>query len=146
MRWRVLAIGKPKLAFARSGIEEYAGRLQSFAPLKFDYLKAGTQAAESAALMERSHGAFRIVLDERGEHITSRELARKLEQWEQRSVKEAAVIIGGADGHTPELRGSADWLWSLSHLTLQHELALVVALEQIYRAYSIKAGLPYHRD
>ncbi|HEX8311917.1 MAG TPA: 23S rRNA (pseudouridine(1915)-N(3))-methyltransferase RlmH [Chthoniobacteraceae bacterium] len=142
----MLAIGKPKLDFARSGIEEYAGRLQSFAPLKLEYLKSGTQFAESAGLAERSQGSFRIVLDERGEHPTSRELARKLDQWEQRSVKEAALIIGGADGHTRELRDSADWLWSLSHLTLQHELALVVALEQIYRAYSIKAGLPYHRD
>jgi 23S rRNA (pseudouridine1915-N3)-methyltransferase len=75
-----------------------------------------------------------------------RDLAAKLAAWEQRSVKEAAVIIGGADGHTEELRASADWLWSLSKLTLQHELALLICLEQIYRACTIKAGLPYHRN
>lgn len=146
MRWRILAIGKPKLDFARAGIDDYAARLQPFASVKLEYLKAGAQTDESAALSERSKGAFRVVLDERGEHITSRELARRIDAWELRSVKEAAVIIGGADGHSEALRQSADWLWSLSRLTLQHELALVVALEQVYRAYTIKAGLPYHRD
>jgi 23S rRNA (pseudouridine1915-N3)-methyltransferase len=73
-------------------------------------------------------------------------LATRLNQWEQRSLKGVAVLLGGADGHTEELRASADWVWSLSQLTLQHELATVVALEQIYRAYTLKAGLPYHRD
>jgi 23S rRNA (pseudouridine1915-N3)-methyltransferase len=55
------------------------------------------------------------------------------------------LIIGGAEGHAPPLRDGADWLWALSRLTLQHELALVFALEQLYRAYTINAGLPYHR-
>jgi 23S rRNA (pseudouridine1915-N3)-methyltransferase len=86
------------------------------------------------------------VLDERGAQFTSREFAGKIREWEQRSVKNVALIIGGADGHTDELRSAADLLWSLGRLTLQHELALVVLLEQIYRAYSINAGAPYHRD
>ena len=90
---------------------------------------------------------LRIVLDERGEQVTSRALAGRLSAWEQSgTVKGVAVLIGGADGHTEELRSSADWLWSLSKLTLQHEMALLLVLEQLYRAYTIKAGTPYHRD
>jgi 23S rRNA (pseudouridine1915-N3)-methyltransferase len=146
MRWHILAIGKPKLDFARLGIDEYASRMEPFAPLRIDYLKAGSREEESRGLLERSEGMFRIVLDERGDHVTSRELAKKIDAWEQRGPRDFALVIGGADGHTEELRKTAGWTWSLSKLTLQHELALVVVLEQIYRAYSIKAGLPYHRD
>jgi 23S rRNA (pseudouridine1915-N3)-methyltransferase len=146
MRWNIFAIGKPKLDFARIGIEEYAGRLKPFAPVRLEYLKSGTQAEESRALLERSEGMWRVVLDERGDPVSSRELVKKIEAWEQRGPRDFAVLIGGADGHTEELRKAANWTWSLSKLTLQHELALVVTLEQIYRAYTIKGGLPYHRD
>jgi 23S rRNA (pseudouridine1915-N3)-methyltransferase len=146
MRWHILAIGKPRLEFARLGIEEYAARLKPFAPTKVEFVRASGRDAESAALLERSRGMFRIVMDERGEHIDSRALAKKLAAWEQSGPRDIALLVGGADGHTDELRKSAGWTWSLSRLTLQHELALVVALEQLYRAYTIKAGLPYHRD
>lgn len=147
MQIRILAIGKPKLAFAKAGVEEYAGRLRPWVGLQTDYLKAGTRESESALLLERSHGTLRVVLDERGEQLGSRALSGKISNWEQTgSVKCVSVIIGGADGHTQALRESADWLWSLSKLTLQHEMALLLVLEQLYRAYSIKAGTPYHRD
>lgn len=146
MNWFIFAIGKPKLGFARAGVEEYAGRLRGFAPVTLDYLKASTREAESALLLQRSEGMLRIVLDERGEELTSRALAGKIDAWEQSNVKAAAILIGGADGHTEALRKAAGWSWSLSRLTLQHELALVVLYEQIYRAYTIKGGLPYHRD
>ena len=146
MNWFIFAIGKPKLGFARAGVEEYAGRLRGFAPVTLEYLKASTREAESALLLARSEGMFRIVLDERGAEPGSRALAGKIAAWEQESVKSAAVLIGGADGHTDLLRSAAGWTWALSKLTLQHELALVVLYEQLYRAYTIKAGLPYHRD
>ncbi len=147
MQWHLFAIGKPKLGFARAGVEEYAGRMRPFAPLKIEYLKAGpTRDAEAARLLERSEGMLRIVLDERGEEPTSRAFAAKVSAWEQEGVKAVALLIGGADGHPEAVRRAARWQWALSRLTLQHELALVVLLEQLYRAYSIKAGLPYHRD
>ena len=147
MQVKVFAIGKPKLAFAKSGIEEYAGRLRPWTSFQIDYLKSGTRESESTALLERSAGLFRIVLDERGEQLTSRALAGRFSAWEQSgSVKGIAVLIGGADGHTEGLRRAADWQWSLSQLTLQHEMALLLVLEQVYRAYTIKAGTPYHRD
>lgn len=147
MHLQLLVIGKPKLAFAKAGVEEYQGRLRPWVSCELSYLKAGTRETESAALLSRSEGLLRVVLDERGEQVTSRALASKISNWEQTgSVKGVAIVIGGADGHTEELRRSAGWLWSLSRLTLQHEMALLLVLEQLYRAYTIKAGTPYHRD
>lgn len=146
MQWHILAIGKPKLGFAREGVEEYTRRLGPMAQVKVEYLKAASPAEESAALLRRSEGMYRIILDERGEQVTSRELAGRVDGWEQGRHKAVALLIGGAEGHGEELRGQANWLWSLGRLTLQHEMALVLVLEQIYRAYSIKGGLPYHRD
>ncbi len=146
MRWQVFAIGKPRLDYAKLGIDDYVGRMRPFAPVQMNYLKATTQAGEGLALVERSKGMFRIVLDERGEEVTSRAFAKKISDLEMHGKRDIAIIIGGADGHTDEVRQAAGWLWSLSKLTLQHELALVVAMEQLYRAYTIKSGLPYHRD
>jgi 23S rRNA (pseudouridine1915-N3)-methyltransferase len=147
MHLRVLAIGKPKLAFAKSGVEEYIHRLRPMVQLRLDFLKGGTAEAESETLLERSTGTFRVVLDERGEQISSRNLAARMTRWEQTpGVKEVCFLLGGADGHTDMLRTQSNWLWSLSTLTLQHEMALLLVLEQIYRAYSLKSGSPYHRD
>ena len=146
MRLQILTIGKPKLGYARAGVEEYVERLRGSGGVTITELKVGTQAQESAALLERSEGMLRVVLDERGEQVASREFAAKLSRWELNRVKGVAFLIGGANGHTEELRRRADWRWSLSKLTLQHELALVVLLEQLYRARSINAGAPYHRD
>jgi 23S rRNA (pseudouridine1915-N3)-methyltransferase len=146
MRWHIFAIGKPKLDFAKLGIEEYAARLKPFVEVRFEYLKGSTQAQESFALIERTKAMFRVVLDERGAEVSSRAFASRITEWETHSKRDFALIIGGADGHTEELRAAAGWTWALSRLTLQHELALVVALEQLYRAYTIKSGMPYHRD
>jgi len=96
--------------------------------------------------LDRSEGMFRVALDERGAEIGSRALAQRISEWEMTAKRDVALLIGGADGHTAEVRQAAGWVWSLSQLTLQHELALVVLLEQLYRAYTIKAGTPYHRD
>jgi len=146
MRWHIIAIGKPKLQFAKLGIEEYAERLKPFAPVAMHYLKAASPESESLALLDRSKGMLRVVLDERGAEVSSRDLAHKITAWEMQGPRDFALLVGGAEGHTEALRQAAGWTWSLSKLTLQHEMALVVALEQIYRAYTIKAGLPYHRD
>ena len=146
MRVQIFTIGKPKLAFARAGVEEYLGRLRGSGGIEIVELKPGPREVESAALLERSAGAFRVALDERGDQITSRELAAKFASWELARIKALAFLIGGADGHTDALRQRADWRWSLSRLTLQQELALVILLEQIYRARAINAGAPYHRD
>jgi 23S rRNA (pseudouridine1915-N3)-methyltransferase len=147
MRWHVFAVGKPKLEFARLAIAEYATRLKVYASCEIEFVKASSRRGdESLALLARSEGMFRIVLDESGELLTSRLLAARINGWEQGNQRDAALLVGGSDGHSDAVRSAAGWLWSLSPLTLQHELALVIALEQLYRAYTIKAGAPYHRS
>ena len=146
MNWHIFAIGKPKLSFARDGIEEYAKRLRAIADVTIEYVKPAAGEEETTTLLRRSAGMYRVALDERGEQCSSRELAQRVGQWEQDRVKSIALLIGGADGHSQAMRDQADWLWSLGRLTFQHELALVMVLEQVYRAYTIKGGLPYHRD
>ena len=87
------------------------------------------------------------MLDERGERFTTRAFADRLEALARRGdVKCAAFLIGAADGHNDQLRKEADLLLTLSPFTLQHELALLVLLEQLYRVASLKSGSPYHRD
>lgn len=142
----IFTIGKPKLSYARAGVDEYLARMGQWGGVKWEQLKSGTREQESATLLARSEGLFRVVLDERGAMVTSKALAQKISDWELRSVKGVAFLIGGSDGHTEELRKKADWLWSLTSLTLQHELALVVLCEQLYRARSILSGGPYHRE
>jgi 23S rRNA (pseudouridine1915-N3)-methyltransferase len=146
MRLHILTIGKPRLAFARAGVEEYVARLGARGGVEISSLKAGTRGQESEALLQRSEGMFRVALDERGGQVTSREFAGRLAQWELERTKAVAFLIGGAEGHTDELRRKAGWCWALGRLTLQHELALVVLLEQIYRARCINSGTPYHRE
>ena len=145
MRWHVITVGKPKLDYARLGMEEYLSRLKPFVPTTIEFVKTPA-SQEGSAMLERSKTMFRVVLDEQGEHLCSRSLAKKITQWEIQGPRDYALLIGGADGHKEEVRRAGGWVWSLGKMTLQHELALVVALEQLYRAYTIKAGLPYHRD
>ena len=145
MKWLLLTVGKPALAYAKAGREEYLARLAKFAPIEHITVKASDKTRESTDLLIRSEGCFRVVLDEQGRPVTSREFSAKIAQWQQ-SARDVAFIIGGADGHDQSLLTQADFRWSLGPLTLQHELALVVALEQLYRARTILAGHPYHRD
>lgn len=146
MKWQVLAIGKPSLAYAKAGTEEYLKRLSRYAKLELrtDWKEAGA-AKNSEVLLAASEGAVRLALDERGEIWTTAQFAENVASWQNRGVKRVALLVGGADGHTPELRQTADHLVSLSGFTLQHELALVVLLEQIYRVHTLLKGEPYHR-
>lgn len=146
MRWRIVAVGKPRLAHAREGVEEYLARLRCFSTVEVETIKASTAPREAEQLLARSRDCFRLVLDERGKLLTSRAFAEEVRKIEQNPRKTCAIVLGGADGLTDDVRKSADLLWSLSPLTLQHEMALVFALEQIYRAHTILAGTPYHRD
>lgn len=146
MQFRVISAGKPALGYTKAGVAEYARRL-SREPFEIITVKAGTSADVSARLLEKSTGTFRIALDERGKQLTTRQLSRKLGDLELRGdVKCVSFLIGAADGHTPALREAADFLLGVSAFTLQHELALIVLLEQIYRVSTLKTGSPYHRD
>ncbi|HEX7261014.1 MAG TPA: 23S rRNA (pseudouridine(1915)-N(3))-methyltransferase RlmH [Luteolibacter sp.] len=147
MQIRLIIAGKPALAYAKAGVEEYMKRLSRTGNHELVVIKAGGRDEVSARLLERSQGCFRVALDERGECLTTRKFADRLETLEMRGdVKTVAFLIGAADGHNEELRQRCDLLLTLSPFTLQHELALLVLLEQLYRVASLKSGSPYHRD
>lgn len=147
MRWILASVGSPKLAFAKDGIAEYAGRIRRFARLDFVEIKAAPRREiESVALLARTEQSWRIALDGTGRSLTSRDWAELVRNCELSGRDVVSLIIGGANGHTDALRSAADVCVSLGPVTLQHELAQVVLLEQLYRAYTIVRGLPYHRD
>ena len=145
MKWLILTVGKPALAHAKAGCDGYLARIAHFAKIECACVKASDPVRESAALLAKSEGFFRVVLHEGGTQLTSRRFSDKVRGW-QLAAQPVAVILGGAAGHDEALLRKADFTWSLGLLTLQHELALVVALEQIYRAHTILAAHPYHRD
>lgn len=146
MKWQILTIGKPALGYARAGVEEYRKRLGRYVSLdlRCDWKDAGSQK-NSEILLSASEGSLRIALDERGESWTTAQFASRVERWRLDGLKRIAILIGGADGHTAALRDAADHVVALSAFTLQHELALVVLLEQIYRVQTLLNGEPYHR-
>lgn len=136
MRLRVVAVGKPRLAYARLGVEEYAHRIRKYAPLEVHFVK------EARELLPRAEGYRKVVLDERGKLFTTEGLLEELRRFEGERV---AFLVGGAEGYPEGVRERADLLLSLSPLTLQHELALLVLMEQLYRLFTLRAGHPYHR-
>ena len=147
MHVRIIVAGKPALAYAKAGVDEYLKRLSRFGGYELVNVKAGTRDEVSARLLERSQGCYRIAMDERGESLGTRGFAAKLESLAMRGeVKTVAFLIGASDGHNDSLRSACDLLLNLSPFTLQHELALVVLLEQLYRVESLKSGSPYHRE
>jgi len=146
MQVRIIVAGKPALPYAKAGVEEYLKRLARMGSYELVVIKAGSSAEVSTRLLERSQGSFRVALDERGESLGTHALADKFQALERRGeIKTLSFLLGAADGHSNELRDACDWLLALSALTLQHELALVVLLEQLYRVAALRAGAPYHR-
>ncbi len=88
---------------------------------------------------------FVVALDSRGQSMSTRELAGRLERW-QLDGRDIALLIGGPDGLSAVVKARADFIWSLSALTLPHPMVRVILLEQLYRAHSILVNHPYHRE
>ena len=105
------------------------------------------QNAESELLLKHiPNNAKVIVLDEKGQTLSSRQFASKLIEWRDNGARDIALLIGGADGHTDIVRKRADLILSFGKMTLPHLLMRAVLCEQLYRAYTISIGHPYHRD
>ena len=98
------------------------------------------------ALPDAAGNAVSVVLDERGKALSSMEFAKKLEGWRDTGRREARFLIGAADGHDEELRESADMLMSFGPATWPHLLVRAMLAEQLFRATSILANHPYHRE
>jgi 23S rRNA (pseudouridine1915-N3)-methyltransferase len=153
MRVRLIWIGKTREAHLRALSLEYLKRLGRFARVEI------TELRESAARNEREgiedegrriisalrSDSLAVLLDVEGQEWSSTELAGEIERWQTGGIKEVAFIIGGPYGTSLEVARRAQVRWSLSRLTLTHEMARVVLLEQLYRAYTIVRGLPYQK-
>jgi 23S rRNA (pseudouridine1915-N3)-methyltransferase len=105
-----------------------------------------TELSEKAPLPPPQSAVISVLLDEQGKALSSIELARKLEQWRDRGTREVRFVIGAADGHSDEERGRADLLLSFGPATWPHLLVRAMLAEQLFRATSILANHPYHRE
>jgi len=152
MRIRFIWPGKTKDERLRSLIDDYRRRLSHFTRCEVVEVKE-SRARDRAAVKKESlrileaieDSALAVLLDLNGREWNSQELAGQVQRWENDAVKEIAVVIGGPDGLSPEVQSRADVRWRLTRLTLTHEMARVLVLEQLYRAYAINRGLPYQK-
>ena len=153
MRCEVLCIARRPPAWVAEVSAEYAKRLGRAIELTFRHLAPGPDNTSVAArkrdegqrlLKARAAGSLLVALDERGREHTSVELASRLEAW-RGCGQDLCLAIGGADGHDPAVLEAATETWSLSRLTLPHQMVQAIVAEQIYRAWSMLEGHPYHR-
>lgn len=154
MRLRLVWVGKTRNPHLRALAGEYLNRLEKFARCDVVELRESTAADGRACIEEEgkrilsalSAEASVVLLDVAGPKSWSSEgLAAQVEEWQDRSVKEVAFVVGGHLGVSEDVRRRAAVRWSLSPLTLTHEMARVVMAEQLYRAFTIIRGLPYQK-
>jgi 23S rRNA (pseudouridine1915-N3)-methyltransferase len=142
--------------WVNEGVKTYQKRLPRHLQLEFREFPPAQRSAgvtaERAMVREGEQllkalpdGAHLIALDERGQQWSSTDLAGQLEGW-LAACPQVVFLIGGADGLAPACKQRAQSLWSLSALTLPHALVRVVLAEQIYRAWTLVQGHPYHRE
>jgi 23S rRNA (pseudouridine1915-N3)-methyltransferase len=156
MRLLIAAVGQRQPVWAETAYADFAKRFPPELRLDLKAVKAEPReggktavqmmAAESLRLLAAvPKGARRVVLDERGTRITTLQLAQRLQDW-QMDGRDVVFFIGGPDGLDPELKASADEALRLSDLTLPHAFVRVWLAEALYRAWSVTAGHPYHRE
>ena len=154
MKHQLLFLGKIKDKFIENGVEEYSSRLQHYTSFTITILKEKGKGRgkimspeEQGKLLLQAipAGATIVVLDSKGKQFTSESFSKKIEQWEIQGIKQVCYLIGGPDGHAAKVLGAADLLVSLSKMTFTHDMARLLLVEQLYRAYTIKAGEQYHK-
>jgi len=152
---RLLAVGDRQPSWVDEAFGIYTGRFPREWKFRLDTIatvrrnkneKSQTaMAAEGELILAKLVATEQVVLlDEKGKELTSRTLAARLADWQSDS-RDLCFIIGGPDGVPDAIRQRADFIWSLSKLTLPHGMARVLLAEQLYRAWSLQAGHPYHR-
>lgn len=152
MRIRFIWPGKTKDEHLRALVAEYLKRLTRFVRCELIETREAAGADRAAVKKESQRilgaipaNSMMLLLDLKGREWNSPELADEVRRWENDSIKEVAIVIGGAEGVSAEVAARAQKRWRLSRLTLTHEMARVVVVEQLYRAYTINRGLPYQK-
>jgi len=155
MKLSVLAVGHRQPAWVSEGCAEYLKRMPRELPASVTEIKPeprGSKTREQLLSSEKARirdaltaGSRLVVLDEKGDDLTTLKLARRLETWMQ-DGRDVALLIGGADGLDEEFKQQADDKLRLSSLTLPHGMARLLLCEQLYRAVSVLKNHPYHRE
>lgn len=150
MKIQIIKVGKPTSSEVRTLANKYVTRLQPFSPVEMVEWKETDLAVEgkgSKVASLKGSGRFLVALDERGKQWESKEFAQKIRGWsDDPGIKQLAFLIGGPYGLGDKIREDANVLWGLSKGTLPSDLAWVLACEQIYRAFTILKGMPYHHE
>ena len=146
MKIKICAIGRLKEKFLVDGVNEFLKRNKPFAKIEVAEIpECRTIDEEGAKLLAQVlRDSFIIALDVAGESLTSEEFAEKIATLNLRGVSNITFIIGGAFGLSDEVRRAADFRLSLSKMTFTHQMARFILVEQIYRAFKIIRGEPYH--
>lgn len=140
----LVTIGEPKLNFAKEGFSEYIKRLGGFHRVEVLHIRDNPKAEiKLEEVMEKCD--VNILLDENGAQYDSPTFAKWLVGFDERGITNLQLIIGGPDGHSDHIKSLTKHHWSLSKLTLPHDLAMLFCAEALYRASTINAGHPYHR-
>lgn len=142
MKLHVITVGQPKLTYAKLGWEEYWKRLGHYHQLQVTHI--ADKHNDSEHILAAAENSYKIGLEIEGKQLSSPDLAQFLDK-RALEAREVSFIIGGPDGLPPAVHNQLDYSWSLSQLTLPHDLAMVVLLEALYRSSTISAGVPYHR-
>jgi 23S rRNA (pseudouridine1915-N3)-methyltransferase len=153
MRLRFVWPGKTREPHLRALGEDYLKRLARFVRCEVTELRQTVSGEPRVGIGKDSQrisdalrsGTVTVLLDREGSEWTSEELAAQVQRWQSAGTKEVNFVVGGPYGVSPELSAAADKRWSLSRLTFTHEMARVLLLEQLYRAYAIVYGLPYQK-
>jgi 23S rRNA (pseudouridine1915-N3)-methyltransferase len=150
MKFRFVWIGKTKDKNWRALQDEYLGRLSHFVKCEVTEIRdsashEGAEIEGKRILENVNQTNFVCLLDVKGRSISSHELAAEIEKWQNRALKDIVFVIGGARGVSQEICERANYSLSLSFLTLTHEMARVVLVEQLYRAFTIIKGFPYQK-
>ena len=155
MRLEFLFLGKTREAYLAAGIDDYRRRLANYAGVEIRVLKEVRPASKPEAQVRQEEGqvllahltakSLVVALDPGGRAMNSEELARLVGEWEDGGRRHLTFLVGGPLGLAPEVLTRADFKLSLSPMTFTHEMARLLILEQLYRAFSIRAGSGYHK-
>ncbi len=155
MKLRIISVAHKMPAWVVTACEDFTKRMPRELSIEIIDIKPEKRAAgnsteniqliEAKRILEAAGKDFLIACDERGQEVTTLQLADKLKLWQELG-RDVSIVIGGADGLHDTLKKRADWMWGLSKLTLPHAFVRVLLCEQLYRAYSVTQNHPYHRE
>jgi 23S rRNA (pseudouridine1915-N3)-methyltransferase len=159
MKYRIISVGKIREPFFTDGINEYLKRLRPYTNIEIvDGLEEKTNPKATDKEIQRildkegerilsllSPEELLVALDSHGQQLSSEQLAAQMEKWNSSGISRISMVVGGSHGLAPAVKQRADFILSFSPMTFPHQMAVLILTEQIYRAFKIIRGEPYHK-